>query len=75
MIFGTENKERNICYSYTCERIYPTRVGWGFKEDDVKTKNKKKYMTVAVNNGELCAKMFYVMEISDINERRIANRK
>jgi len=55
------------------------RRGWDGDLRKMTLKQKiKKYMTVAVNNGELCAysaKTFYVMEISDINDRRIANRK
>jgi len=41
VIFGTENKEREICVTRIRERIYPTRMGWGLGKY-VKAKNKKK---------------------------------
>lgn len=55
-------------------------MGWGLgKKYALKQKTKKKQCrTIAVNDSELCtfsARTFYTTEISDINEKRIANRK
>lgn len=65
MIFGTENKEREIYVIRIRERIYPTRVGWGWGREYVKTKNKEMNRTVAVNDGELYA---FFAETSYITE-------
>lgn len=51
VIFGTENKERNICcsYIYIYERIYPMRVGHEIEKRIIKKKRgnrtKKKEKT------------------------------
>lgn len=45
MIFGTENKERNICCSYIHERIYISdegRTGSGNKSKEKEKEAKKK---------------------------------
>lgn len=57
MIFGTENKERNICCSYIHERIYISdegRTGSGNKSKEKEKEAKKKYKKATESRCELC---------------------